>query len=554
MTTIIPNCIDQENPKLNGERLVFNMFSNLESNGIVLYSVWQKNQEHKLFGEIDFLLITKRGLICFEVKGGVISREAGEWFSTDKNDKKNKIKNPFNQAKDCMYALIKHIKSIPKFKDVIVGMGVIFPECIFNVTGNDIVSEVKFDYGYNGSFKDYISATYKYWEDKYLKTQNIQGKILSDKDIIDLQVLLRSDINAIPVLNTEIEYLDKQIIQLTKEQSFILNDLINENDRLLIQGVAGTGKSIIAMEQVQKLIVSGKKVAYICFNSNMAKYAQCVIGNISKESYVGTFNHLLGIDFNNNINLSESCKNFLKNNIVTNKYDILIVDEAQDLMDLNIIEALSLFLNDGIEKGKWVFLYDPNQNIFKSSHDFNETIEYLKKGCGAFSYKLNTNCRNTKQIASKVAAITKTGAAHIMNISGQDVVIEPYEDDKELVSKLKYRIQSLITGGIRPHNIIILSKYKLKNSGLKNTPSICNYSIKEMHDLPETDRNSIKYYTVQSFKGLDEDIIFYIDIDGFSDVNNRMLNYVGLSRAKSLLYAYYKESVKKDFYNFILND
>ena len=132
MTTIIPNCIDQENPKLNGERLVFNMFSNLESNGIVLYSVWQKNQEHKLFGEIDFLLITKRGLICFEVKGGVISREAGEWFSTDKNDKKNKIKNPFNQAKDCMYALIKHIKSIPKFKDVIVGMGVIFPECILD--------------------------------------------------------------------------------------------------------------------------------------------------------------------------------------------------------------------------------------------------------------------------------------------------------------------------------------------------------------------------------------------------------------------------------------
>lgn len=127
-------------------------------------------------------------------------------------------------------------------------------------------------------------------------------------------------------------------------------------------------------------------------------------------------------------------------------------------------------------------------------------------------------------------------------------------NDKELVSKLKYRIQSLITGGIRPHNIIILSKYKLKNSGLKNTTYICNYSIKEMHDLLETDRNSIKYYTVQSFKGLDEDIIFYIDIDGFSDVNNRMLNYVGLSRAKSLLYAYYKESVKEDFYNFILND
>ena len=72
-----------------------------------------------------------------------------------------------------------------------------------------------------------------------------------------------------------------------------------------------------------------------------------------------------------------------------------------------------------------------------------------------------------------------------------------------------------------------------------------------MHDLPETDRNSIKYYTVQSFKGLDEDIIFYIDIDGFSDINNRMLNYVGLSRAKTLLYAFYKKEAIEDLSEFI---
>jgi superfamily I DNA/RNA helicase len=286
----------------------------------------------------------------------------------------------------------------------------------------------------------------------------------------------------------------------------------------------------------------------------MAKYAQHIIGNVPEDSYIGTFNHLLGIDFTSKIDLSEASKNFLKNNIAVNQYDILIVDEAQDLMDLNILEAISLFIKGGIEKGNWVFLYDPNQNIFKSSCDFNETIEYLKKGCGAFSYKLNTNCRNTKQIASKVAAITKTGAAHIMNLSGQDVVIEPYDNDKELISKLKYRIQSLITGGIRAHNIVILSKYKLENSGLKNIRSICNYDIKEMHDLPETNRNSIKYYTVQSFKGLEADVVFYIDIDGFSDIKTRMLNYVGLSRAKSLLFAFYKENAKEDFYNFILTN
>ena len=557
MVKMIPNYIDQEDSRLNGERIVFDLLSKLDNTGIALHSVWQKNQNKKLFGEIDFLLITKRGLLCLEVKGGIVGRENGEWYSITKNDKKVKIHNPFKQAQDCMYSLKKQLKNIPKFKDAIIGMGVIFPECIFNAVGNDLTTEVIFDYNYNGSFKDYIANTYKYWEEEYLNKQNIKGKILSEDDICSLHKILRADFQAIPSMNSELDFLGKQIVLLTEEQNILLNDLMEENERLLIQGVAGTGKSIIAIERTQQLIASGINVAYMCFNKNMADYAKRKIGNIPESSFIGTFNSLLNQylpDYDKNIKLPELCSSFLKNNIKPKQYDVLIIDEAQDLMNLNIIEVLSLFLKQGIELGNWALFFDPNQNIFQHSESFDETVEYLKKGCGAFLFKLYTNCRNTKQIAEKVASVTKTGAARIMNITGQDVIIEPYESEKDLISKLKYRIQSLITSGIKPGNIIILSKYKLQNSGLKNVSNICNCTLKEMHGLPETDTSALKYYTVQSFKGLDSDIVFYIDIDGFGDLNNRMLNYVGMSRAKILLYAFYKKEAINDLSSFILLD
>jgi len=81
--------------------MVKGWFSSDSVNGVVLHSLLQKNHKYKLIAEVDFLYISKRGILCVEVKGGKsISREAGDWFSMSKAGMKYHIKDPIIQAKD----------------------------------------------------------------------------------------------------------------------------------------------------------------------------------------------------------------------------------------------------------------------------------------------------------------------------------------------------------------------------------------------------------------------------------------------------------------------
>ena len=550
---MIPNYIVQENPRLNGERQVFNMLKNSKYDGIALHSLWQKNQTHKLMGEVDFLLITPKGLLCIEVKGGYnIYRKDGIWYSIDRNDSEHKIKNPFKQAQECMYALKKQLKNT-KFKNALVGMAVAFPECYFTGQGNDLLTEVLFDAS-KDNFDAYIKRVYEYWFMRYKETNNFICKDLSENDIKDLKKILRGNFAVIPAMGKELENISNEIIRLTEEQYEHLNTTTEDNDRVMIKGVAGTGKSILAIEKAKQLMTRGLKTAYICFNRNMGKLAELSVGEVPEGSFVGTLHRLLlneYLNINVEDNLSDICSDFIKNVNITKKFDALIVDEAQDLMDYNIIETLSLFLKGGLENGRWLILFDPNQNIFQPMASFDETYKFLKEFCRPAVVSLNVNCRNTKQIAEKVSVMTKVESAQYKNINGAEVVLKTFESNRECLSELRKQLQSLLTGGVNANNIVILSKYKKENSILKNESTLCNLPIKEMNNTSCANKNVIKYCTVQSFKGLESDIVFYIDIDGFSDTKNRMINYVALSRAKSFLYVFFNKSLNDELFSML---
>ena len=56
----------------------------------------------------------------------------------------------------------------------------------------------------------------------------------------------------------------------------------------------------------------------------------------------------------------------------------------------------------------------------------------------------------------------------------------------------------------------------------------------------------IRFYTVQAFKGLESLVVIYLDIEGFKADDERMLNYVAMSRARTLLEIFYDESLEED--------
>ena len=110
MAKVIPDNVEWTDPRRNGEKIVYELFEDRNIHGTAYYSLFQKNHKHKMIGEVDFLYICKKGILCLEVKGGQkIRRENMTWYSTNKIGIENEIKDPFKQARDCMYALKKYL-------------------------------------------------------------------------------------------------------------------------------------------------------------------------------------------------------------------------------------------------------------------------------------------------------------------------------------------------------------------------------------------------------------------------------------------------------------
>ena len=64
---------------------------------------------------------------------------------------------------------------------------------------------------------------------------------------------------------------ESQLLTLTEEQYEKL-DSLEENDRCLFEGGAGTGKTLIAGEFARREAVLGRKVGIFCYNKLLGSY------------------------------------------------------------------------------------------------------------------------------------------------------------------------------------------------------------------------------------------------------------------------------------------
>ena len=557
MAKLIPDNVEWTDPRRNGEKIVYEMFEDKNIHGTAYYSLFQKNHKHKMIGEVDFLYICKKGILCLEVKGGQrIRREDMTWYSTNKIGVENEIKDPFKQARDCMYALKNYLKSIygkkSKEANYLIGYGVIFPECVFTGKGNDLVTEVVYDGKYEGSFLNYLDGTLEYWASEEFIKHGDRHDINSDPDLRRLNDLIRGDFCVVPSMSVQIEYAEKTMLKLTEEQYDVLIDT-EENDRNIIRGVAGTGKTVLALELARSEMAKKRNVLYLCYNNYMSQYVRMNL-NLNSDSYAGTIHSFIrdyiesGAD---TPSAEEICTQFLdsvqKNGYSGPVYDYMIVDEAQDLMNGQVWEALNIVIKGGMSKGKWTIFLDPNQNIFNNSELYDFAYDYMKEAWHPFVRSLTRNCRNTAQISRRTSVLTSVPPARHMKVSGPNVSTHRYRNETDACRKLASEITSYIGSGGGLRDIAILSKYKLENSCLKTIGRVCGCQVIENPSLKDDRSNIVRFYTIASYKGLESKVVFYINEDGFLGDENRMANYIAMSRARAMLYLFYPESKRADY-------
>ncbi|MBN2455167.1 MAG: AAA family ATPase [Sedimentisphaerales bacterium] len=310
---------------------------------------------------------------------------------------------------------------------------------------------------------------------------------------------------------------------MTREQNYLL-DYLEEQRVAAIQGGAGTGKTMLAIEKAKRLAQTDK-VLFLCFNkfllkSLKEKYANDNV-NIDFYNLPALFYHSRGMS---NIDGNEGISEFLLSTDTKNwKYSHIIIDEGQDFFEDHII-----LLETIAEKSNGCFyvFYDKNQLVQQI-----QTPDWLKEvECRLI---LSANCRNTKSIAiTSNKAIGINEVKMRLDMLGDKPKLYITHSSEDALEQLSKSIRYYTDNGIKKRDIVILTVKTEENSILSGISSIGSY-----HLTSDADSNDILFTSARKFKGLEANVIIIIDMDDESFATDiaKMVLYVGASRAKHFL-------------------
>lgn len=574
MAIMIPSVISPE-IKSNAERKIFEWFQSAPGTDkwIVLHSLGIATHNKVIYGETDFLVLAPQlGIFALEVKGGRVKRENGIWYFTNRYGKTNsKVRGPFEQAKDGIFSIVEALKSRVNIEhrsvsNVLFGHGVMFPDIEYETSGIDEEQWQVFDSRDGIDVKRFINRLAKGAKDKW---EAVYGPLNKNKlpdaaDIKYIASILRKDFDCAVPMNVQLRNASDALIALTKEQYRCL-DQLDDNPRCLIHGPAGTGKTLLAIEEVKKYVARGAKVALFCFNANLADWLTGYFNNMDESlrpDYVGTFHKFMTQIAKNadvlplypqdpddvqnyyQVELPEAASLALLES--SDLYDIIVIDEAQDLIKDSYLEVMSGCLAKGLSRGHWTMFGDFSmQAIYNDGVSGEQLVEKLEDITSFIRFKLNINCRNTKQICREIETITnfKPPNALWTKVDGPPVDYITWSNMNDQSKKLSLLLGKLINQNIAPENITILSLKKREDSVVS---MIDNYVIR---DFKVPIGKNIVFSTIQGYKGLENEIIIVTDIESF-DLEKLM--YVGLSRARTGLFIFETNAAKKEYDGFLM--
>lgn len=543
-----------------------------QPNWDVIHSLWIKRHFYKEHAEIDFILITSDAVLLLEVKGGeVYPREDGTWQIASRVSKEG----PFQQIRSAYFAIKDHViehSDADFFHNRVWGYGVILPDSLLNIDGRDpaICKEMLLDKrGFPEDFSQYIDKLTAYWKRENIRLKGNRG--ISADRVKSISQLDRKTIKSIltplhrPGLSASIEARDAELelIRLTDQQKMAL-DFYSEDKPLILIGAAGTGKTLLALQQIQRRVLNGERVLYVCFNRFLAAAIRELIDPAYREQVeivnyhqlLAWLNQLAGI-INDNISDWRQFNSEVEERVMYSldsmqqqgkpfiKFDYLVIDESQDLMTGPFLDSLELLLEGGWGNGNWTICIDPRQTIFHDQFDSKawEKMKSLGTEC-----LLTRNCRNTKPIAAYAHGLSQTESVPTREAKGPMPQLVWYKDSKSYQKAMKDTVNGLVYDmkdlSEKSRNIVVLS---LTNDALPNEifeKGYFNQPVDEISATRQADR--IQAGTLQSFKGLESSAVVLVGLDDVQHKASRQLVYVGGTRAKLFLKIFLPENLKED--------
>ena len=497
-------------------------------------------QNKRIDSESDFLVFDPSfGFITIEVKGGTGIEVHGkdwtllEYYGNGNDSVRHLTCSPYEQAEKSMRHF--HDYFVDDFNqnfNGVYGFAVAFPRyAIDSPLAQEAPLDITIDVNDMHNLKDKINKIFHYWKNK----RNITIPFSAEQRTRFISVINKR-ISLAAAAGALIPIKEKEFSKIDFVQESIL-DCLHNYKQVQIVGGAGTGKTFIGIKKAVRDCIDGKKVLFICCNSELAKFVDSKISdhyNIDSCTYDELMLKLLGekyLQVTPNENGNRCCFELLDDVPLNDKYDSIIVDEAQDF-DVDMGLSVRSLLKNDAESTLYVF-YDKNQNIFEM--DFENAL-----AIDAPPYVLRYNIRNTGSIYRCAVERTNLGTDTVANnIVGVQPELHNYSKTSQAVKSLTNIINRLVQKEyVSTKSIVIVSDVAYKDSILADEQKIGAYDI-SFDSFSSVDENQICFKTAEEFKGLEANIVIYLTHDfenmPASCVDSRK-EYVAITRARYYLY------------------
>ena len=336
----------------------------------------------------------------------------------------------------------------------------------------------------------------------------------------------------------------------------MLMESITRNPRMQIEGVAGSGKSLLVQWETSRLVAEGKRVVVLCYNDLLAEQMQ---NTFKKKGYddsqvVAASFHKLACKYVRAAKVKGFARHEPEDGADMTEYykaaaaklapaiqelrkkkkqlfDALIIDEGQDF-ESDWIDATLQLLKDP-EKGTVRFFYDRHQAIYKGRNfDANKTISAMPV------MVLKRGYRSTKKILEWVYDNTNIRIpCYDETPTGRPVDVRTYTEPAEQEELLRKEIARLRKKGVGPEDILVVSLHSRRNSGL----ATLNDSDFQWSDINDSlNKFAINMVSAYRYKGLDKRVVILTDLElsplgpGYIPEKANLI-MVGATRAKEHL-------------------
>lgn len=546
--------IDPDDIPYDSERIVYRALKEqLGNDFVVLHSYpWLRPDRDGALreGEADFIVLHQdKGMLVLEVKGGELRYQNATWQRKKKHGYEP-ITDPFKQARGSMHYLVDRIEKQTggdvRSHHFSYGHAVVFPHD--NYTGaippgadeSLILSQRQMD-----SMNVAIEKAMASWPQRETPLSDHQWRRMATALLPEFKLFR-------PIVGSASDVFDK-IQEMTDEQIELLAGLYEDNNRVYVSGVAGSGKTQLAFDRAIQLAKADNRTLFVCYNRHLADLLRRSLdqhpdkGLLEKRLKIAHFHQLAreiiedaGVDWdppespqsNSDFfvddvpDLIEQAAYLAMEEGEDVQYDAIVMDEAQDFHS-RWWEVLQCTLLKNAEEGTLLAFADPVQRLWDWA-PAKPPVAFQTK------YHLRRNCRNSRWIARTSTTIAKTEAKFFKRspLGGKPAIstVPTLAAMKGIVCKA---VENLVEKhDIGASQLVLIGPSGLENGSLADVSEIAGFPLTNDTRI-WSHGGGILVTTARSFKGLEADVVVVYDLDRISKSFSHVDLYVACTRARS---------------------